>query len=55
MLARETLIIPLHQDPDTRGYAQVWSDLYAAEPDWLDHALAQFDLPMVSEIFATSE
>jgi hypothetical protein len=55
MLARETLIIPLHHDPATRKYAQVWSDLYASEPDWLDHALAQFDLPMISEIFATSE
>jgi hypothetical protein len=55
MMARETLIIPLRPDPKTRGYARVWSDLYASEPDWLDHALAQFDLPRVSEIFATSE
>jgi|GEM_PF-4036100 len=55
MMARETLIIPLHPDPTTRGHARVWRDLYASESDWLDHALAKFDLPMVSEIFATSE
>jgi hypothetical protein len=55
MMARETLIVPLHPDPETRDYARVWSDLYASEPDWLDHALAKFDLPMVSEIFTASE
>jgi hypothetical protein len=55
MMARETLIVPLHPDPETRGYARVWRDLYASEPDWLDHTLAKFDLPTVSEIFATSE
>ena len=55
MMARETLIIPLHPDLETRGYARVWSDVYASEPDWLDHALAQFNLPTVSEIFTASE
>jgi hypothetical protein len=55
MMARETLIVPLHMDTETRRHAHVWRDLYASEPDWLDHALAKFDLPMVSEIFATSD
>jgi hypothetical protein len=55
MMARETLIIPLRPEPKTRGHARVWSDLYASEPGWLDHALARFDLPQVSEIFAISE
>ena len=55
MMARETLIVPLQPYPETRGYARVWRDLYAFEADWLDHALAKFDLPMVSEIFAISE
>jgi hypothetical protein len=55
MMARETLIIPLNPDPKTRGYARVWCDLYASEPNWLDHTLTKFDLPIVSEIFATSE
>lgn len=55
MMARESLIVPLHPNPGTRGHARVWRDLYASEPDWLDHALARFDLPTVSEIFATSE
>ncbi len=55
MMAWESLISPTHPDPETRGYARVWRDLYASEPDWLDHALAKFDLPVVSEIFATSE
>jgi hypothetical protein len=55
MMARETLIVPLHTNSDTRSYARVWRDLYASEPDWLDYALAKFDLPMVAEIFATAE
>ena len=55
IMAREILIVPLHPDPETRRFARVWRDLYASEPDWLDHALAKFDLPMVSEIFAISE
>ncbi len=54
MMARETLIVPLHTNSDTRSYARVWRDLYACEPDWLDYALAKFDLPTVAEIFATS-
>lgn len=55
MMARETLIVPLHADSETRRYAGVWCDLYASEPDWLDYALAKFDLPTVAEIFATSD
>jgi hypothetical protein len=38
-----------------RVVPQVWSDLYASESGWLDHALAEFDLPKVSEIFTTFE
>jgi hypothetical protein len=52
MMARETLIVPLHMDTETRRHAHVWRDLYASESDWLDHALAKFDLPTVAEIFA---
>jgi hypothetical protein len=55
LMARETLIVPLHPDTETRSYARVWRALYASEPDWLDHALGKFDLPMVAEIFATSD
>ncbi|HEV2924405.1 MAG TPA: hypothetical protein VGW98_10250 [Solirubrobacteraceae bacterium] len=55
IMARETLIVPLHTDSDTRSYARVWRDLYASEPDWLDYALARFALPSTSEIFATAE
>ncbi len=54
MMARETLIVPLHSDPETREHARLWHDLYASEPEWLDHALAKFDLPMVSQIFGPS-
>jgi hypothetical protein len=53
MMARETLIVPLHTNSDTRSYARVWRDLYASEPDWLDYALSKFELPAVAEIFAT--
>jgi hypothetical protein len=52
MMARETLIIPVHADSETRRYAGVWHDLYASEPGWLDHALEKFDLPTVAETFA---
>jgi hypothetical protein len=55
MMARETLIVPLHTDAETTRYARVWRDLYASEPDWFDYALEKFDLPNVAEIFATSE
>jgi hypothetical protein len=55
MMARETLIVPLHTDADTTRYARVWRDLYASEPEWLDYALAQFDLPSVAKIFAPAE
>jgi hypothetical protein len=54
MMARETLIVPLHTDAETRRYARVWRNLYCSEPDWLDHALKKFALPNVAEIFATS-
>jgi|SRR5271154_1308549 len=54
MMARETLVVPLHTDPDTTRYAHVWRDLYASEPDWLDYALMRFELPSVTEIFATA-
>jgi len=55
MMARETLIVPLHPRPRDKSYARVWRDLYASEPGWLDHALEKFDLPAVAEISATSE
>jgi hypothetical protein len=45
MMARETLIVPLHTDAETTRYARVWRNLYASEQDWLDHALEKFDLP----------
>ena len=54
MMARETLIVPLHTDAGTTGSARVWRDLYASEPAWLDYALAKFDLPLATEIFAAS-
>jgi len=54
MMARETLIVPLHTDAETTRYARAWRDLYASEPDWLDYALSKFELPTVVEIFATT-
>jgi hypothetical protein len=54
MMARETLIVPLHPEPESTRHAHVWRDLYASEPDWLDYALAKLDLPTVAEIFTTS-
>jgi len=54
MMARETLIVPLHPDSDARRCARVWRDLYASEPAWLEDALRKFDLPTVPEIFATA-
>jgi hypothetical protein len=53
MMARETLIVPLHLTAETTGHARVWRDLYASEPEWLGWALAQFDLPSTAEIFAS--
>jgi hypothetical protein len=55
MMARETLIVPLHTDGETRRQARVWRDLYATEPGWLDHALDKFELPTVAQIFATTD
>jgi hypothetical protein len=55
MMARETLIVPLHAHAETTRSARVWRDLYASEPVWLDYALARFALPSTSEIFATAE
>ena len=55
LMARETLVVPLRTDTDTRRHARIWRDLYASEPGWLDHALGQFRLPSAAEIFATSE
>lgn len=55
MMARETLIVPLHTDAETTRYARVWRDLYASEPDWLAYALEKFDLPVVAEVFGRSE
>lgn len=52
MMARETLIVALNPGAQTATHARMWRDLYASEPDWLDHALAQFDLPTGAEIFA---
>jgi hypothetical protein len=52
--ARETLVIPLNKEPDTTDHARVWRDLYASEPNWLDHALETWGLPTVAEIFAAS-
>jgi hypothetical protein len=54
MMARETLIVPLHTDAGTQRHARVWRDLYASEQNWLDHALKQFGLPTVADIFAPS-
>jgi hypothetical protein len=53
--ARETLVIPLNTKPHTLDHAQVWRDLYASEPDWLDYGLAQLGLPSTAEIFTTPE
>jgi hypothetical protein len=55
MMARETLIVPLHTDAATTTHARAWRDLYASEPGWLDHALEKLDLPTVAQIFATKE
>jgi len=55
MMARETLIIPVHTDTETGRSARVWRDLYASESGWLDQALRKFDLPTVAEIFSTSD
>jgi hypothetical protein len=52
MMARETLIIPLHTDADTRRHARIWRDMYASEQNWLDYALKKFALPSVAQIFA---
>jgi hypothetical protein len=54
MMARETLVLPLRAGAEPIAHARVWRDLYASEPDWLDHALAQFGLPLTCEIFARS-
>jgi hypothetical protein len=55
LMARESLVVPLHSDEKTRRHARVWRDLYASEQDWLDHALKKFDLPSAAEIFATTD
>jgi hypothetical protein len=53
--ARETIIVPLNTKSYTIDHARLWRDLYASEPDWLDHALGQFCLPNVAEIFAIAD
>lgn len=54
LMARETLVVPLRIKAPTSEHARLWRALYASEPGWLDHALGQFCLPSVAEIFATA-
>jgi hypothetical protein len=55
MLARETLVVPLRSDPETRAHARLWRDMYASEPEWLDYALDRRGLPSVARIFAPTD
>lgn len=55
MMARETLIVPLNTEEGTRRHARMWRDLYASEPNWLDHALERFALPNRAEIFGQNQ
>ncbi len=54
IMARETLVVALNSADQTMRQARLWRDLYASEPNWLDRALAQFDLPGVAEIFSSA-
>jgi hypothetical protein len=54
IMARETLIVPLNTGEGTKRHARMWRDLYASEPNWLDHALERFALPPCAEIFAVT-
>lgn len=54
IMARETLVVPLRADGETRSHAHVWRDLSTSEPSWLDYALAQFHLPSTAEIFESA-
>ncbi len=55
LMARETLVLPLRAQAEPIAHARVWRDLYASEPDWPDHALGQFGLPLTREVFASPE
>lgn len=46
---RETMIIPLHEDP--APWPDMWRDLYEQEPAGLPWCLAKLGLPSVEEIF----
>jgi hypothetical protein len=50
---RETLVIPLK--PAAGSEATRWSQLYEAEADWLDSALAQMELPSVAAILTLAD
>jgi hypothetical protein len=48
---RETLVIPVFEDQSTRAEARAWAELYAAEPGWLEAALARQGLPPLAMSF----
>lgn len=49
---REMMVIPTATDKDPATASQPWRTLYAKEPEWLEAALAHFELPSVEEIFS---